>query len=61
MKKKKNTLNIVNCYAPHVGTDVGTAKKDITIARQFYKDLDMAFQIFSGQDVIVLGDFNCEK
>ena len=39
---------------------MGFAKKDITIAQRFYKDLYMAFQIFSGQDVIVLGDFNAK-
>ena len=34
--------------------------RKITIAQQFHEDLDMAFQNFSGQDVIKLGDFNAK-
>ena len=39
---------------------MGIAKKDITIAQQFNKDVERAFQKFSGQNVIVLGDFNAK-
>ena len=40
---------------------MGAPKKDITIAQQFHKDLDMASLKFSGQDVIVIGDFNAKN
>ena len=52
--KRKNIINILNCYAPHMGITM----KNPTESERFYKDLTKCLQDLKGRDIIILGYFN---
>ena len=56
VRKKKNTMVVINAYAPHMGL----VSKDESLAEKFYKDLESTLKKFEGSDCIITGDFNAK-